>query len=286
MDEHRTFERVEALVTWRSAMTASALIAITAAVGPSSGFLNLPGIGRAFVASRAATMAVALVVIGFLIVQRARPRLSVVRVLFLLPAIPVLFMIWFLVPERAAHGLPTELLVREAVASAVYALAAPPEVFLSILPIAAFSMESLLVYWMAPRSYQWAVPRWQPWTSLLYTAGIVSLTLYRAHRQQDEVATIVKSEQSAALQRLTRSYLAVRDLINTPLQTLRIAAHLLAARYPDAGEAIGTIDRAVDRLNELNQVLADEASTVGGLPGTEAFDPLAVLRASRSKPES
>jgi hypothetical protein len=231
------------------------------------------------------TIGVAVVVTGYLITQRQHPRLWLVRILFVLPAIPMLFMNWFLAHERSAQGLPTELFVREAAASAVYALAAPPKARVSILPIAAFSMESLVAYWTARRSGQW-VPAWQPWTSLLYATCVVLLALYKSRRLQAEVATIVKLEQAAALQRLLRSYLAVRDLVNTPLQTLRVAAHLLSARYPGAEEVTGSIERAVERLNELNRVLADEASTAEWPPGTEAFDPLAVLRVNRSKPES
>jgi hypothetical protein len=286
MNNHRTVEKAEAFVTWRSAITASVLIAIIAAVAPSSGILNLPGISRPFVVSRAATIALAIAVTGYLVIHRKYPRLSVVRVLFVLPAIPVLFMNWFLAHERAAQGLPMELLVREAVSSAVYALAAPPQAIVSLIPIAAFSLESLLVYWTARSSHDWLVPGWQPWTSLLYAACVALLAVYRAHRQQGEVATIVKLEQAAAMQRLMRSYLAVRDLVNTPLQTLRVSAHLLAGRYPGAAEVTGSMERAVERLNEVNRVLAEEASTVEWPPGTEAFDPLDVLRTDRSKPES
>ncbi|HXX69654.1 MAG TPA: hypothetical protein VEK07_20900 [Polyangiaceae bacterium] len=273
-------------MTWRSATTTNALIAIAAAVGPSSGILSLAGTSRPFVISRVVTIALAVLATGLLIAERSHPRLPVVRLLFVLPAIPVLFMNWFLAPERVGQGLPMELFVREAIASAVYALAAPPEVILSVLPVAAFSMESLLVYGMARWSHPSQVPRFEPWTSLIYATGVTSLALYRARRQQREVATVVKLEQAAALRRLMRGYLAVRDLINTPLQTLRISAHLLATRCPGARQVTDSIERAVKRLDQLNDLLAEGASTVEWPPGSESFDPLAVLRASRSKPES
>jgi hypothetical protein len=193
---------------------------------------------------------------------------------------------WYLAGERAAHGLPTELFVREAIASAVYALAAPPRVVVSLVPIAAFTMESLLVYLRVRWSAEWSVPSWQPWTSLAFGGCMALLALYRAHRQRGEVVTIVRLEQAGALQRILRSHLAVRDLVNTPLQTLRISTHLLATRCPEAGEVVGNIERAVERLNELNQLLSDGESTIESSPGTEGFDPVTILRSSRSKPES
>jgi hypothetical protein len=220
------------------------------------------------------------------VIERKHPRLSVAHILFLVPALPVLAMNWFLADERSSQGLPTELFVREAIASAVYALTAPPRAIVGLIPIVAFSTESLLVYSKARWSDHGEMPSWQPWTSLLYGVCMAFLALYRAHRQRGEVATIVKLEQTSALQRLLRSYLAVRDFVNTPLQTLRVSAHLLAARCPEAREVTATVERAVDRLNELNQLLTEEESSIEWLPGTEAFDPVSVLRANRSKPES
>jgi hypothetical protein len=285
MGKQGTAEKAEALLSWRSAISANVLIAIVAALGPSSGILNLPGIGRPFIVSRIVTIVLTIGAIGVLIPQRNGPRLSVVLALFALPVIPVLVMDWFLAGERAAQGLPVELFVREASASAIYALAAPPRAIVSLVPIAAFSAESLLVYSTAHGSHG-QLPPWQPWTSLLYGVGMGLLALYRAHRQRREVATTVKLEQAEALKRLLRSYLAVRDLVNTPLQTLQVSAHLLGARYPAAKDVVGTMERAVKTLGELNQILTDEASAVEWPPGTEAFDPVTVLRASRSKPES
>jgi hypothetical protein len=268
MDRHGTAEKAEALATWRSAITVNALVATSAALAPSTGILNLQGVERPFAIARTATMVLALGAIGVLIPQRNNPRTSVAQALFVLPAIPTLLMNWFLAGDRAAQGLPTELFVREAIASAILALATPPRVIVSLVPIAAFSVETLLVYWTARGSDHGQLPPWQPWTSLR------------------EVATIVKLEQAAALRRLMRSYLAVRDLVNTPLQTLRVSAHLLGVRYPEAKDVTGTMERAVDRLGDLNQLLADETSTMDSPPGGEAFDPIAVLRASHSKPES
>jgi hypothetical protein len=286
MANHHTDEMAEALVTWRSAITASALIAIVGALGPSSGILNLPGTSRPFIVARLVTILLALAVTGFLFVNREHPRLSLARVLFVLPALPVLAMNWFLAGERAAQGLPMELFVREAVASAVYALTAPPRVVVSLVPIAAFSIESLLVHSRVRWSAESQVPSGQPWTSLAYGGCMALLAAYRAHRQRGEVATIVRLEQAGASERLLRSHLAVRDLVNTPLQTLRISAHLLAARCPEAREVTRSIERAVERLNELNQLLSDGKSTIESSPGTEGFDPVRILRSSRSKPES
>jgi hypothetical protein len=255
-------------------------------LGPSSGVLNLPAIGHPFLISRIVTIVLTIGLIGVLIPERDDPRPSVALALFALPVIPVLVMNWLLADERTAQGLPVELLVREAVASAIYAVAAPPRAIVSIVPIAAFSGESLLVYWTARESHHEQLPSWQPWTSLFYGTCMALLAVYRARRQRREVATTVKLEQAAALQRLMRSYIALRDLVNTPLQTLRVSAHLLGVRYPAAREVTGSMERAVNRLNELNQHLADEESAAEWPPGTEAFDPVTILRASRSKPES
>jgi hypothetical protein len=109
------------------------------------------------------------------------------------------------------------------------------------------------------------------------------LAVYRAHRQRYEVTILVEAEEARCLQRIVGVYRAVRDLVNTPLQTLWLSASLLATRHPDARDLTGRMERSVERLRELNQVLAAD-STVEWPPGTETIDPLAVLRTSRAKP--
>jgi hypothetical protein len=275
-------EKAEALVTWRCAFTANALAGLFAAFAPSFGLVNFVSTSGSFVISRAAVLTSAIVLLGVLVPQRRHPRLWIARIAFALPALPVLVMYWFLDRDRATQGLPVELFAHPLAASVAFAALTPPRATISLLAIAAFSTENLLMFCANQRTAP--IPGWQPWSNLLAACGLALLALYRAHRQRQEVAILAEAEQAKGLHRLLGAYRAVRDLVNTPLQTLWVSATLLATRYPEAREVTGSMVRSVERLNELNEVLTAEASTVEWPPGTEAFDSLTVLQTLRAKP--
>jgi hypothetical protein len=183
------------------------------------------------------------------------------------------------VGERALHALPLETFVRQELMCIVYALATPPSAVISLVVIAAFTVDSLILLWTIDgHSRLLAVQGWQPWTILIFGACAALLAVYGARRQRREVALIVEAERSAALHRLVYAYLAVRDLVNTPLQTLTISLSLLASRFPAAREITDPMARSVERLAELNRVLTMEASKVALRDGTETFDAISVLQ--------
>jgi hypothetical protein len=274
-------------VTWRCAITTNVVILLQAALGPSVGIVNLAGTTRLFVIARATVLISTIGLLGLLVAQRKHPRLRTARLAFALPAAPVLVMYWFLEMERAAQELPVELFVRQVAASTAFAIATPPgATALSLVAVGAFFAENLLLFWAAHRFHLWQIHAWQPWSGLLAAACLALLALYRSHRLRREVAMIVDMEQAKALRHILRVYLAVRDMVNTPLQTLRVSASLLATRYPEAKTLTGRVERAVGRLIELNRALAAEASATEWPSGAEAFDPTAVLRTARSRAQS
>jgi len=279
--KQRSQEKAEALITWRSAVTTSVLAGLFATLAPSFGLVNFAGTSGAFVVSRAIVVALSAVFLAVLFRQRGRPRLRVARWAFVLPTIPVLVMYWYLDRDRAAQGLPVELFARPLAASMAFAILTPPRPTISLVAIAIFTFENLVMFWA--HRHNGPIQGWQPWSNLFAALGLVLLTLYRAHRQRQEVAILVEAEEARGLQRLVAAYRAVRDLVNTPLQTLWVSASLLSARYPDAAEVTAKMERSVQRLNELNDALSDDAPVVEWPPGAEAFDPLSVLRASRVK---
>jgi hypothetical protein len=187
-------------------------------------------------------------------------------------------MYWLVASERNLRGLPFDLFLREYVMVLTYALTAPPSVVISLCGIAAFTLQNLLLYRFRPYPLELQTAHLEPWTSLLWGASAMAVALYRAHRQQHEVVLIVQAERGIALKRLLRAYLAIGDLLNTPLQTLHFAISLFATRHPEEQDLTSKMERAVEGMQELNQVLAAKASEGAWRPGDEAFDPLEVLR--------
>jgi hypothetical protein len=266
----------EALITWRAAV----ILCVITAIGPVAGFLNFPAAGRALFISRVVAIGWSLALLALLLAQSERKILWLSRLAYGFAPLPNFPMYWLVASERNLRGLPFDLFLREYVMVMVYALTTPPSVPISLCGIAAFTLQNLLLYRFRPYPLELQTAHLEPWTSLLWGASAMVVAFYRAHRQRREVMLIVQAERASALKRLLRAYLAIGDLLNTPLQTLRFAISLFATRHPEEQELTSKMERAVEGMHELNQVLATKASAGEWRPGDEAFDPLEVLRAT------
>lgn len=67
-----------------------------------------------------------------------------------------------------------------------------------------------------------------------------------------------KAEATAAMKRLARSILQIRDLMNIPLQTIECAMAVMRHSGQTSGEpaVIGSMERAFERLCSLNALLS------------------------------
>jgi hypothetical protein len=274
--DHEMKSEVKNLVYWRRAVSMSVLVD----AGSVLGLVNAPNAEHPIAVVRVFSIAWSTAILVALMVLRRKPSIRGSQAAFALAPIPLFPTWWLLVGERTLHNLPMEAFMRQEIVCMVYALATPPSPAISLALIAAFSIDALaLLWWLGPHSHLIAAQAWQPWTILLYGAFSAGLAVYQARGQRRLVALIAHAEHADAMKRLVRAYLAVRDMVNTPLQTLKISASLLASRCQDAGDLPGTIARSVDRIDQLNDVFRTEASGIEWTPGEESFDPIQVLNA-------
>jgi hypothetical protein len=247
--------------------------------GSVLGLVNAPNAEHPIAVVRALSVAWSTAILLVLIVKRKRPTVRSSKIAFALVPIPLFPTFWLIMGERTLHDLPFEAFMRQEIVCIVYALATPPSPVISLAMIGAFTIDALvLLWWLGPHSHLIAAQSWQPWTIVLYGAFAAGLALYQAKGQRRLVTLIAHAEHAGAMKRLVRAYLAVRDMVNTPLQTLKISASLLASRCPDAGDLSSTIARSVDRIDQLNDVFRAEASGIEWTQGDESFDPIQVLQ--------
>jgi hypothetical protein len=272
--EDREAQEVEALVTCRSAI----ITAFITLLPPFLGYLDYPSGGRQVLISRVVSFAWALAWLGMLTGQRKRPNLWFSRIAVGAIPLPLLDMFWLIAHERAARGLPVELFIRENTGSIVFAAVTPPSATMTLMLIAAFTTQNLLAYWKGGAALVPATTHMQPLTSLLLGACAVGIALYRSARLRREVSLVLMQQRAIALERFTRSLLALRDLVNTPLQTLEVSLSLLGDRCPNAQDLAATMQRSVARLREMNEILSVKAAEIKWRVGDESFDPTEVLR--------
>jgi hypothetical protein len=118
-----------------------------------------------------------------------------------------------------------------------------------------------------------AIPAWEPWFVPIYGAIALVLLLYRRRSMtlQNELAE-TRAER-LAIERLAGVTLAVRDLANTPLQTLTTGVGLLRHNVPDSDRVLASMERALSQLAKLRLALAPFERE--WQPADESFDALA-----------
>jgi hypothetical protein len=117
----------------------------------------------------------------------------------------------------------------------------------------------------------------EPWATIAFGAFAFGIFLYRTRMLRLEHEAMLAHAEAESLRRLARVSLAVRDLSNTPLQTLRFSTELLRRHDTESAARIDQMERALARLEELERVLARYEARTQWTPGDESFDPLAVL---------
>ena len=100
----------------------------------------------------------------------------------------------------------------------------------------------------------------EPWVTLFYGVFAAALLWQRASERRLTRRLVQVNAEASALERIARSSLAVRDRMNTPLQTLTLLIELLERQAAPEGtrEIVARMRRAVVKLTELSNRLAKE----------------------------
>jgi hypothetical protein len=165
------------------------------------------------------------------------------------------------------------------------ALVAPTPPWVGVASILAVTLAAVAQYLTFPPEVQAHLAVEEPWATLAFGAFALVTFAHRLRLLRIEREAAHAQAEADALKRLASIGLAVRDLSNTPLQTLRIAVGLLRRRHPEEAAQIDRMDRALDRLAALDGAFSRyEAETP--FPPSASFDPLAVLEHGGRVPEA
>jgi hypothetical protein len=137
------------------------------------------------------------------------------------------------------------------------ALLTPLSLWLGLSLLAGFSIE-VVTLWGLGLSGRLAG---EPWVTLFYAVFAAALLVQRASERRLTRRLVQANAEAAALERIANSSRAVRDRMNTPLQTLALALELLERSGDDhthTPELIQRMRRALVKLTELSARLAAE----------------------------
>src|SRR5581483_616261 len=150
-----------------------------------------------------------------------------------------------------------------------------PELISGVVSIALFGGGALLQLATFAPELRARLSVGEPWAMLAFAAFSLVVLANRLRRQSVELALAEARAESLVLRRIARRLLAVRDLANTPLQTLEANIALVTC-VPGAELYADRMRRSLDRLREWQRILDEDTRAIGDAHEL-AFDPHQVL---------
>jgi hypothetical protein len=213
---------------------------------------------------------------SFLLVRRL-PSVRESSAIFVLNNLGALFSLWI----SGSHytGAPPMYLPFEAHKLAMLAVAviAPGSPWVGAMVIALYSGGAIIQLATLAPEVRDRLPIGQTMTMLFFTLFALCLLYYRSRRQALAGKLDRAQGEAAALKKVARQLLAVRDLANTPLQTIEADTALLQ-RVEPARVYAERIQRSLDRLREWQGLLDEEANRSSRGSEDMSFDPRSILK--------
>lgn len=224
---------------------------------------------------------VAVVICGLLwmatFADRRPKTVAYGSVIFLLLNGMVVFALWPKNQHLAESGINWVPFRAHQLGAIAIALIAPPVAWVGVASIVALIGAAVAQFMLFSPDVRAHMPFGDPWSTMFFGGFALGLLFYRrrADRLVHEAAHAIADGES--YQRFARAMIAVRDLSNTPLQTLMNSITLLRMQSPELRETADRLDRAVSQLTDLEKATRPFEHQLVLRPGDESWDPKAIL---------
>ena len=273
-------DRTRARIAWRGALLAAALNAFGS---PLEVFVSraVAGIPRW---PPIAAGAIGLLLLLLLLLGRRRPTRTGAALAFLVNSAAVVAMLWINNAHWAllgAHWAPFQANKLGALTVGLLT----PEIAVGVISIVAYAASAVVQWALLAPSVRAELARGEPMTTCIFALFGIVILVFATRRYAIERRLVEREHQAAALEKLARALLAVRDFANTPLQTIETATALARLQHPDSATQLDRIERALDRLRGLNRLLSRHEAHIRWQPGDESFDAVAQLAKTADEDE-
>jgi len=182
--------------------------------------------------------------------------------IFLLVLVPTAVMTWMIDDARAAHSAYWVPYEPNKLSALTLAIIAPPGWRIGMVAILLFIGSALLHHLMLAEALRARMSAGEPFGVIAY--GVFALVILgfkqRGYTLRDELEQA--RAEKVALERVARLSMALRDLANTPVQTLELVRQRLLSVDPQLRMQTERMGRALERLRRLNDILAPYQSAV------------------------
>src|SRR5689334_15153564 len=132
-----------------------------------------------------------------------------------------------------------------------------PGARVGLLNLAIYLGAALVQFWTFGPEVRANLDAAEPWATVAFGSFSVVLLMHRLRGLELERKAAKAEVEARAYERLARVLMAVRDLSNTPLQTIHFAGVLIERRAPELHALTGRIHAAVLALRKMNELLAE-----------------------------
>jgi hypothetical protein len=263
------------------ALRAAASAALLALIGTLLDWTNwrhlprVPGLFESFIVA----IVVYLGALAVLYARRERPPEQLAAVLFLCVVAAASLFSWFGdqgLAARNAYFVPFE---NNKVAALAIALVAPRSLWAGFGGIAIFVGSALIHFVLFPPGVRALMAFHEPVTTSIYGLFAIALLVVRLRSLASHEELVRIRAERALLDQNARIFLAIRDLANTPMQTISLVAYLMRTQKDaDLAQLASRVERSLGKLRELNDLIEKARAAAQPHGGGTSFDALAWLR--------
>jgi hypothetical protein len=182
--------------------------------------------------------------------------------LFLVVLVPTVVMTWMVDSARAAHHQSWVPYEPNKLSALTLAIIAPPGWWSGIVGILMFVGSALVHHFTWSDAVRPRISAGEPFGIIAYGAFALFVLGFKQRGNTLRAELEHARSEKVALQRLARVSMTLRDLANTPVQTLELVRQRLLTDDPQLGRQTERMGRALERLQRLNDVLAPYQSAV------------------------
>jgi hypothetical protein len=204
---------------------------------------------------------------------RANPRR--LSFIFLLNNLAILTALWITSGYWARTGLWVPFQANKLGIFAVAILA--PDEGVGLFCMAGYAVAALAKTWTLPAPIRAHFPAGEPWTIVIYGIFGAAVLVHRIERLKLVRRMFRVESESVAADRMARTFLALRDFTNTPLQTIELATQIIRVRCADLAPTLDRIDRSLSRLHRLNHTFRTYEARLRWTRNDVSLDPSGII---------
>ena len=139
-------------------------------------------------------------------------------------------------------------------------------------------------YWLGSEMRSW-IPDTEPWTTLFWVPVSSTLLYLRVRGREMERAAAHAASPAAMVTERNRTFLAIRDLSNSPLQTLLFGVEALKRTHPELEAQTDRMLGSIHKLQSLNAILDERVRKTGSVMQELSMDSESILKSSFPRKE-